>query len=499
MFRYHKILNISNITDFNTLDYYFSKAKKEIYLVGGCVRDLLLGRTPKDYDLCTNATPEEVIRILSNVKVTWTEEEAISAYSMGIVLPDRRYSIIETGIKHGTVTIHDHKSNNFYEITTWRTDGKYSDGRHPDKVTFTPSLEEDMKRRDFTINSFAYDFIKGDVLMLDGAFLDDLTLGIIRTVGNPYHRFEEDALRMLRAIRFAAQLNFHIYRETYVAIEVLRAGLCQVSRERIRDEVTKILLSDNPHFLEYIVLTGMEPFIFGPRDCFEGPTPLTDMHRCPHDNPHHYTDVFHHTMDVVKQLPPVFELRWAALLHDIGKPVVKTPKLGHPGEYSYIGHEKKSVELACVVMGFLKFSTDQMGKIYDYVLYHDYPIMECSMKKFKQLLVKIGVNNFLEYLQLRKADAFAHKLTENKEDNKFVVDQMSIAYDRFNLIMKEKHPLTIADLAIDGNDLLKAGYQGKQIGECLEWALDKVLVNPKANTKQGLLDSLKHHKPVDKE
>ena len=200
----------------------FKTHNKELYLVGGCVRDLLLDKCPKDYDLCTNATPEEIKEILNK--------------SM--------YKTYDSGIKHGTITVVDTCYNQTYEITTYRIDGKYTDGRHPDNVEFTTSVEEDLKRRDFTINSFAYDYLNKELLMLDESFLNDLEFGIIRAVGDPVKRYEEDALRMLRAIRFAAQLNFTIQRDTYSAIKKVAPKLSAVSKERIRDELTKILLSN---------------------------------------------------------------------------------------------------------------------------------------------------------------------------------------------------------------------------------------------------------------
>ena len=187
--------------------------KKELYLVGGVVRDLLLGKEPKDYDLCTNATPDEVKEICK---------------ALGL-------KTFDSGIKHGTLTVIDKGYGQSFEVTTYRIDGKYSDGRHPDEVIFTPSLEEDLKRRDFTINSFAYNLLTDELVMLDESFLKDLEYEIIRTVGDPCERFEEDALRMLRAIRFAAQLNFTLERHTYHAIEMGAMLLNKVSKERIRE------------------------------------------------------------------------------------------------------------------------------------------------------------------------------------------------------------------------------------------------------------------------
>ena len=300
--------------------------KRELYVVGGSVRDLLLGKTPKDYDLCTDATPEEVKDII--------KELGLKSF--------------DSGIKHGTLTIIDEFYGQTYEITTYRTEGDYSDNRHPDKVEFIFDLEEDLKRRDFTINSFAYDLLRNELVMLDSSFKSDLDLGIIRTVGDPCERFEEDALRMLRAIRFSAQLGFSITKHTYNALSMCAPLLKNISKERIRDELTKIIMSDNPQMLEFICNTGMEQYMF------DGLTPITDMLNCEHQNPWHYTDVFHHTMDVIKRVPKAFELRWAALLHDIGKPKVKQLKPGTTDHYRYIGHPEESVKIADKLMEMLK-------------------------------------------------------------------------------------------------------------------------------------------------
>ena len=279
--------------------------KKELYLVGGGVRDLLLGKEPKDYDLTTNASIEEIREICAKLNL----------------------KTFDSGVKHGTLTIIDDFYKISYECTVYRKDGKYTDGRHPDEVIFTPSLEEDLKRRDFTINSFAYNLLTKELVMLDEAYLKDLELGIIRTVGNPIDRFSEDALRMLRALRFLAQLNFTIQRDTFAAIKELAPKIALISKERIRDELTKILLSDNPQVLELFVITGLEPY------AFDGITPIGDILNCEHQNPWHYADVFHHTMDIVKRVPKTFELRWAALMHDFGKPAVKELKDDASGYY----------------------------------------------------------------------------------------------------------------------------------------------------------------------
>lgn len=434
--------------------------KKELYLVGGCVRDLLLGKTPKDYDLCTNATPDDVKNICQKLNL----------------------KTFDSGVKHGTITILDNFYHQQYEITTYRVDGKYSDNRHPDKVEFVSNLEEDLKRRDFTINSFAYNLLDKELIMLNSYYKTDLELGIIRTVGDPRDRFEEDALRMLRAIRFAAQLNFSISKNVYGELCYCNHLISNISKERIRDELTKVLLSDNPQMLEFICITGIEQYLF------DGTTPITDMLNCYHQNPYHYTDVFHHTIDVVKRVPKTFELRWAALLHDIGKPVVKQLKPGTTDHYRYIGHPEASVKIADKLMEILKFSNDQKEIIHNYVLYHDYPFASCSLKKFKQKLAEIGEDNFKQFIKLIEADGLAHKLNMSI---KFAVEDLSEIKYRFNEVISNKSPIRIKDLAINGDDLKELGLTGKEIGDNLNYLLDKVLEDPNLNSKEYLLSLIK--------
>ena len=440
--------------------------RKELYLVGGCVRDLLLDREPKDYDLTTNATPDEVKTIVEKLGL----------------------KTFDSGIKHGTITVIDDFYKMSYEITTYRVDGKYSDSRHPDEVVFTPSLEEDLKRRDFTINSFAYDLLRQELVMLDESYLKDLEFGVIRTVGNAEDRFREDALRMLRALRFAAQLNFTIQRDTYHAIEKCCVLLKKVSKERIRDELTKILMSDKPDMLKLFVLSGLE------LAAFDGNMPLFNIMQCNHDNPWHYADVFHHTMDVVNGVPKTFELRWAALFHDLGKPATKALKEGTTNHYNYHGHNDVSAEIALGLMTLLKFSTDQIDTIYKFVKYHDEPLAEERASKFKQVVVEIGKDKFLDFIKLREADSFAHNLLE---DTKYAVDYPDKVKERFMKIIDEDQPLKVTDLAINGNDVGADGFlQGKEIGDCLRWMLNIVLEYPEYNNREKLLELLQQFKEM---
>ena len=433
--------------------------KKELYLVGGSVRDLLLGKEPKDYDLTTNASIEEIREICAKLNL----------------------KTFDSGVKHGTLTIIDDFYKISYDCTVYRKDGEYTDGRHPDSVEFVNSLEEDLKRRDFTINSFAYNLLTKELVMLDEAYLKDLEFGIIRTVGNPVDRFSEDALRMLRALRFAAQLNFTIQRDTYAAIKELAPKIALISKERIRDELTKILLSNKPDLLKLFVLSGLEEPAFG----F---TPLTDIMNCYHENPWHYADVFHHTMDVVNAVPAEFNLRWAALLHDTGKPSTKTLKEGTKNYYNYIGHPDVSAEIALRLMEVLKFSNEQKDTIYKFVKYHDAHLAEVKNSIFKTIVNAIGKENFSDFIKLRVADSFAHRLLM---DTKFAVDFPDIVKERFCKIISEDNALKVTDLNINGHDLIALGLEGKQIGDCLNYLLELVLEDATLNNHEILIEQSK--------
>ena len=440
--------------------------KKELYLVGGCVRDLLLGKEPKDYDLTTNATPDEVKEICEQL----------------------RLKTFDSGIKHGTITILDDFYNMQYEITTYRVDGKYTDGRHPDEVAFTASLEEDLKRRDFTINSFAYNLLQHEVLALDESYFNDLEFGIIRTVGNPVDRFNEDALRMLRALRFAAQLKFFIEAGTYNAIKQLASNMSKISKERIRDELTKILLSDDVEILEQFVDTGMEKY------CFDGITPVGDMLAAEHNCNWHYTDVLHHTFLVVNRVPKTFVMRWAALLHDVGKPKGRTEFPPGSKRYHYHGHPEVSAQIAEPFMEMLKFSNDQKDLILKFVENHDLDLSMARDSTFKNFLVEIGPENFNDFMKLQVADAYAHTIKDSISYNNM---KISRTYARFTKIIAENQPLKVTDLAINGNDVGADGFlQGKEIGDCLRWLLRVVLEHPEYNTREKLLELLQQFKEM---
>lgn len=437
----------------------FNTAKYELYLVGGCVRDILLDKFPKDIDLCTSATPKQIKEIIKKTQFeSW-----------------------DSGIKHGTLTLTDLTGASF-EITTFRdeTEADYSDHRHVTKITFSATLEDDLKRRDLTINSFAYNILTKELLMLNENYLDDLNFGIIRAVGAPEERFEEDALRMLRTIRFAAQLGFSIEEKTLSAIYEKSELLRYISAERIRDELTKILLSDHPEYLDLIRITDLEDY------CYINLSRLL----VPQHNKHHYTDVLHHTYDVLKATPKDFEIRWAALFHDIGKPDVQT--VDEAGYTHYIGHPEVSAQRAELSIDALKFTNKQKEHILTLIKYHDSELYDIKMSHFKKLVNDIGIDLFPKFLALRQADAMAHLLNAN--ENKFAA-AISKAKERYAQILRTKDAMTVKDLAINGYDIMADGFlQKEEIGECLSWMLRIVLEHPEYNTHEKLLELLETFK-----
>lgn len=429
------------------------------YVVGGFVRDLLLGKEPHDCDICTSASPEQVEECFNQVDGA---------------------HFIETGMKHGTVTVILDCTQPI-EVTTYRIDGDYSDNRHPDNVTFTDNILEDLKRRDFTINAFALNPLNGELVTLFDNQELDLQLGIIRCVGDPNTRFQEDALRMLRAIRFSAQLGFSIEDNTFKAIRTNASLIQNVSDERIRDELTKIVCSDNPQMLEFLSLTGLDAFII---------PDISKMLACQQVNKYHYTDVLHHTFDVMKMLPKDnFILRWAGLFHDIGKPYcVSTDDRGYE---HYYGHPDISAERAKNYMLDLKFDNASIDAIYKLVKYHDREIgAKVSMASFKKVVNLVGMDLFPDFLKLRVADAYAHNLNISAG---FAIDTISVAKERYENLLLTPQPMKISDLKVNGNDLrtLTNRPAGQWIGTALNKLLELVITKPELNTYNTLMGIVK--------
>ena len=415
----------------------------EAYAVGGCVRDSILGKDPADWDITTSAKPEQVKALFK--------------------------STIDTGIQHGTVTVLLHHVG--YEVTTYRIDGEYEDGRHPKEVLFTPNLLEDLKRRDFTINAMAYNDSHGLVDEFDG--IGDLERGIIRCVGNPKQRFTEDALRMMRAVRFAAQLGFEIEDATREAARELAPTLAKISAERIQVELVKLLLSDHPHLMRDLYELGLTAVFLPEWDlCM-----VTEQHTI-----HHMYTVGEHTIRVLGNVPADRVLRLAALLHDIAKPECKTTDA--EGNDHFDGHPVRGKEMAREILRRLKFDNDTMKRVQTFVRYHD-ERPELDERAIRWALSEIGTDAFPELFTLKRADTLGQSEYMRREKLE-AIDRFEAIYQE---IMERKDPLTMKDLAVNGQDLMALGVErGPVLGETLKRLLAHVLDNPEENTRERLLE-----------
>lgn len=415
----------------------------EAYAVGGCVRDSLLGRTPTDWDITTSADPTDVQRLFSRT--------------------------IPTGIEHGTVTVRE-KGRNF-EVTTFRIDGKYSDARHPESVTFTSSLEEDLARRDFTVNAMAYSPGRGLVDLFGGQ--DDLRNKVIRAVGDPRQRFGEDALRMLRALRFAAQLSFDVDEDTADAVRELCGTLQKISAERIRTELEKLLLSGHPELLEQAYRLGVTGVILPEFDsCME----------TPQNNRYHCYNVGIHTIEAIKAAPAEKVLRLSMLLHDIGKPGCRY--IDSRGRDRFPGHAEKSVEMADAILRRLKYDNDTRRKVTKLVELHDEPLPE-GAAGLRVFIHEAGRELFPLLLEVKRADIMA-KNPDMRREKLAVIDRVREKYDR---ILADGDCLGLDDLCVNGQDLIALGISpGREIGEILRRMLMEVLNDPSHNNKEFLLN-----------
>lgn len=415
----------------------------EAYAVGGCVRDSILGRLPDDWDITTSATPMETKALFSRT--------------------------FDTGIEHGTITVLLDKDA--FEVTTYRVDGKYEDNRHPSEVTFTRSLSEDLLRRDFTINAMAYNDEEGLVDIFGG--MDDLNNKVIRCVGDARARFGEDALRILRAVRFAAQLGFAIEPETKKGIIELAPTLSNISAERIQVELVKMLLSPNPSMIRTAYELGITKIIL----------PEFDAMMCTtQETPHHIYSVGEHTIQAIENIRPDKVLRLTMLLHDIAKPLMKT--FDEDGVAHFKLHDVKGTELAKEILKRLKFDNDTMNKVVKLVRYHDYRI-PAEPKTVRRAMNKVGEELFPYYLEVREADTLAQSeyLREEKMHN---ISETRKCYEE---ILDRHECVSLKTLAVTGSDLIADGMEpGKELGEVLNKLLDIVIEHPDYNTKETLLN-----------
>ena len=413
----------------------------EAYAVGGCVRDSLLGLTPSDYDLCTSAAPEQICQVFAHQQ------------------------LLHHGEKHGTVGVV--LDGEVLEITTFRTEGDYQDSRHPGWVTFVNNIEEDLARRDFTVNAMAYNPVKGYVDPFGGR--EDLQKGILRAVGDPRQRFREDALRILRGLRFASRFHLAIDPATKAATEALSPLLDNIARERVFEELCKLLLTVTAAELsEYIsVLTRVIP-------------ELAPMVGFAQHSPHHRYDVFTHTAFVVEAVPPELALRWAALLHDVGKPASFT--MDETGRGHFKGHAKVSSELADGILLRLKAPTALRQQVTELIGLH-MTKLEPEKKLLRRRLGKLGGELLEKLLCLQEAD-MGSKGTGKAEDMEQFVRIRSLLDE----ITEENSCLTLKDLAVDGNALQQAGFApGPNMGRCLNRLLEQVLDEQLPNEKESLL------------
>lgn len=415
----------------------------EAYAVGGCIRDSLLARIPDDWDITTSATPYQVKAIFGHT--------------------------LDTGIKHGTVTVM--LEGEGFEVTTYRIDGKYEDSRHPSEVIFTPCLEEDLRRRDFTINAMAYNDQTGLVDIFEGK--KDIERKQIRCVGNPLERFSEDALRIMRGVRFSAQLGYVIEEQTKEAIRQLAPDLRRISAERIQTELIKLVTSPHPDYLRTAYELGITKVVLPEFDaCME-----TEQ-----NHPHHCYSVGEHILASMKAVASTKVLRLAMLFHDIGKP--ETLTVDEEGITHFHGHPAVSEEIGKRVLKRLKFDNNTIWQVSALVKYHDYHVAP-SQKGVRRAIMKVGEDIFPLLLQVKAADLEAQS-DYQREEKKEHLEQIGRLYEE---VLNSKQCVSLKMLAISGKDLIEEiGMKpGKQMGEVLHALLDFVVEDPARNQKDLLI------------
>jgi len=426
----------------------FKNNNFQLFLVGGAVRDYLLDGKISDYDFASDAKPEELKKIFKHV--------------------------IPVGIEHGTIIILF--ENEEYEVTTFRSDGIYLDNRHPDNITFVKTIDEDLKRRDFTINAFAYDVINNKLIDNYNS-KKDLKNKIIRAIGIPQERFNEDALRMLRACRFASQLNFKIEKKTLNAIIELSRNILKISVERIREELIKIMFTKKPSIsLEYMRITGLLKYI------------LPELDNCygVKQNKFHKYDVYYHNLyscDAAQE--DNYIIRFAALFHDIAKPNTIREKDDEENENTFYNHEIIGSGMTYKILKRLKFKNSDIKKITHLVKYHMfYYTSEWTDGAVRRFIRNIGLENLGDLFKLREADRVGNGMKQGTPEVFLKFQQ------RIEKILKIDNAFKIKDLDIDGNLIMKELNltEGPIIGEILNYLLELVLDEPDLNKKEYLLN-----------
>lgn len=418
----------------------------EVFIVGGAIRNYLLDRDVSDYDLCTNANPREILEVFKDFKT------------------------IKVGMDFGTIMVIINKKQ--VEITSYRIEKGYDDGRRPTEVVFSESLRDDLKRRDFTINALAYNPYIGLVDEFDG--LKDLRMGIIKAVGDPNCRLSEDYLRILRAIRFATELDFKLDVDLIESIKIHKEGLKKISKERISQELTRMLLSKTPSIgFRMMASTGVLRIISADIDRMVGFN---------QDSSFHDYDLFEHSLMVMDKTDPVLSTRLAGLLHDIGKP--DTKEIDETGEGRYFGHQNVSAELAEKFLKEYRFSNQTIDEVVKLIQRHMDCVNEYTPKSVKKLISRMGEDVY-KLFNLQLADI----LSTNHETNiKNVLNGRELA----DSIINEEKPVDERGLAIDGRDLIAIGYeQGKKLGDTLKVLTEMVLEDEELNTKEILIEKAK--------
>ena len=435
-------MKISIPNDVNFLLNKLCECGFEAFVVGGCVRDSLLGIEPNDWDITTSAKPDEIKSVFSD------------------------YQIIDIGERHGTVgVVLNYKP---YEITTYRVDGDYSDNRRPDNVSFTDKIEEDLSRRDFTINAIAYNDKVGLVDPFNGEI--DLQYKALRCVGNPDKRFAEDALRILRALRFASVYNLSIEGNTSNSIVRNRLLLNSISSERIQSEFSKMLCGENVNFILRRYKDIIAVFIPEVVATFD----------CEQNTPHHNKSVWRHTTAAVSNIENDLILRMTMFLHDIGKPLAL--RTDSNGRDHFKGHNHFSAVLSKSVLERLKYPSKFIETAVTLIEYHDVRLSDNKIQ-IKHIINKIGLVNFERLLKVQKADIMAQ--SKYKKDIK--LSNLALAYETYKIIIENKECYSLKSLNINGSDLLHLGIiEGKIIGEILEILLDGVIDGTMENDNVSL-------------
>ena len=419
----------------------------EAYIVGGCVRDSLMGKRPSDWDICTSARAEEMMALFEDKRV------------------------IPTGIQHGTLTIL--AEDGAYEVTTFRIDGEYLDHRHPKSVAFTRELAEDLSRRDFTINAMAWHPERGLIDLFGG--VEDLRDRLVRAVGDPVQRFNEDGLRMLRMVRFATVLDFDYDPATYDAVRKQGHLLQYISKERIQVELNKILLAAHPaRGLEDLYTLGMYPHII-PMMCHT----VGFAQR----GGHHFLDVFEHSLLAVGVIAPELVLRLTMLLHDIGKPFVwdSSESLSYD---RFDDHAAVSAKLAGKILRDLKYDNATRKDVVELIAHHN-DILLPDPVNVRRALARLGEVQTRRLVQVKVADLIAHDLAGEREKILALFAEISDVIDE---VVARGDCTSVKALAIGGQDMMALGLSGRAIGQMLNAALELVLEKPKMNTRETLLN-----------